>query len=252
MVLVDTSRPYAGRSGKIDPSFPGPSGETTVAQAGDNFYTLAVRVDGNPGPASAIAALNDFSGPDDQPPTGERLLLPQYVPQNKTEADNLPADQAEYLTAGSLRLKAMSVRQPPPPPPPHHSLLGDLVDTFVQVVAVVLGDTLGKMGGPEGVVIAAATAALVDATAQVIEDAVGIKHGFNWREVLDTAVEAAIGDMLLPGAASTPGAVTKAATTAVPHSVGMHVLKAGVDNIAEQGINLLDGGQHAFQPHRFR
>ena len=37
-------------------------GTTTVAQAGDNFYTIAERgLDGNsPGPASAIAALNDF------------------------------------------------------------------------------------------------------------------------------------------------------------------------------------------------
>ena len=229
MVLVDSSRPYSGNSSKINPSFPAPASDTAVAQSGDNFYTIAQRVYGNPQPAPDIAALNDYNSPSDQPPAGQRLLLPQFTPMEDTAEDNLPADEAARITAGSLQLSVMHTKQPPPPPPPHHSLLGDLIDTFVQVAAVALG-VIGKFGGPEGVLIATVTAVLVDAAGQLLEDALGLRKGISWRELLDTGLEAATADMAL-GAAS---------------SLGMDLLRAGVENLAEQGLNMMDGGEKSF------
>ena len=229
MVLVDSSRPYSGNSSKINPTFPAPASDTAVAQSGDNFYTIAQRVYGNPQPAPDIAALNDYNSPGDQPPAGQRLLLPQFTPMEDTAEDNLPADEAARITAGSLQLSVMHTKQPPPPPPPHHSLLGDLIDTFVQVAAVALG-VIGKFGGPEGVLIATVTAVLVDAAGQLLEDALGLRKGISWRELLDTGLEAATADMAL-GAAS---------------SLGMDLLRAGVENLAEQGLNMMDGGEKSF------
>ena len=62
-----------------------------MAQSGDNFYTIAQRVYGNPQPAPDIAALNDYNSPGDQPPAGQRLLLLQLMAMVDT-ANSQPTD----------------------------------------------------------------------------------------------------------------------------------------------------------------
>ena len=239
-IIADTAQPFTGVASSASASYPPSQTREVVARPGESFYDISRNVFNTRREAQPIAGINGYSV-DQLPTPGDSIRVPQYLPTQKTANSIYPtANQALSAQLGSALYPHFITPQPPPPPPPpkphHGGFLDKVVHVVVDVVAVAIGFAVAGPAGAAlgatitGALVAATAATLADMAGQLLMDAAHLQDGIDWREALGDGLSAAFLTMGAGGAVS----------------AWEEALDAGEQNAVEQGINILDHGQHGF------
>jgi YD repeat-containing protein len=223
----------------ISSAYPQNSPGAYTVMPGDTLASLALRFYGDSSFWYLIADANglNVSSTSTSLPAGQTLQIPNQVTNVHNDSTTFkPYEPGEII--GNNTPKPIA---PPPPPSPHNS--GGFLAMIVVVVAAVVATIFqqyevdamlfSSLGAATVPVQLAVAAAVGDAAGQLAGNALGVQHGFSFKELATSFVE---------------GGITGGLGSLGPAGSGLVATaeRAAIQNVVGQGINVALGHQNGF------
>jgi hypothetical protein len=206
-------------------------------------HSIAQSQYGNSNFGFQIAIKNGYTSADETPQPCDMLDLPQYIPQSNTASNFLPYAKFMDAITGPLYPHLKFAQ----PKPKKRSCIKTIIEVAVSVVIAYFAPALapflieaiglGAVAGTTGMVLTGIATGLVDAALQGVASGIGLIQHFS----LISAVEAGVSAGFMSYSAKTNGVFSKITDIQTFADLGRIALKAAVDDIRSQLLELAMG-----------